>query len=272
MTLAMTSGSELCALCTQPIGDRPAKRNRSQTQVAHLDCLARRRNGKEVADLQRIREKYLARLATAVVDVPKWPWARLETVEFERSVPDRRLRAVAEKWTTDRGSMLLLGPSGAGKTTVCVALVNRFHTELSRVDRPKHQCRVNRRIDGGESYEDIFELGILERFVWITGHSLAFARRNAALGSEPELVTRCRNATLLVVDEVGVEPLADSILFEVVNERYARQTPTIVTSGYSRQDFCGRYGDALFRRLTQSGALMDVWPKPKPELREVARG
>jgi len=168
--------------------------------------------------------------------------------------------------------MLLLGASGEGKTTACVALVNRLWSELSAIEQPKHQTRVDKRVDGGESYEDVFELGILERFVWTTGHSLACARRNAPFGAEPELVTRCRNATLLIVDEVGAEPLADGILFETVNERYARQTPTIVTSGYSRQDFCARYGDALFRRLTQFGALFDVWPKPKPELREVARG
>lgn len=260
----MTPCDALCALCGEPIGTRPHGSRtlpRQPTEYAHVDC----------ADLQRrraMRVAYSAQLDRAIARIPDWPWARVGSSDLERAVPDRRLRGFAEKWEPERGPALLLGASGAGKTTACVALVRRLRDELAAIEDPP---RVPSPAEY-DSHATAWSLGVLHSLVWTTGHVLAYARRNAPLGAEPELLRTCRGATLLITDEVGSEPLSDGVLFEIVDHRYSCRTPTIVTSGYSRAEFCARYGDALFRRLTQFGTLVDLWPKPKPELREVASG
>lgn len=75
-----------------------------------------------VADFPRKIEQAIE-LCTA--SIPKgWDWANVNVPEFKTKVSSARIRAFAEKWAT--GSVLLLGRSGSGKTSGCVALVNRL--------------------------------------------------------------------------------------------------------------------------------------------------
>lgn len=203
-----------------------------------------------------MRDGLQRRLALVLGQLPQYR-PRLGDPEFPRAVPHDKLRTLAAKYTADRGSLLLLGPSGCGKTTTVQAIVQRLATEV--VESPV--------LVSAES-GDWYSLGCLRSFVWTTGFAIAYARRNHSLGSEPELLVDAKRASLLVVDDVGSEPLADNVLFEVVNERYTQQLPTIVTSGLTSEGFIARYGDALDRRLTQPtiGAPVEIPPKKKASL------
>jgi DNA replication protein DnaC len=85
------------------------------------------------------------------------------------------------------------------------------------------------------------------------------ARKIHPLGEEePEEVTRAMRASLLVLDDLGAEPL-DTVIFEVLDQRYSRGLPTIVTSGLTPSAIRERYGDAAWRRLSERGVVLEEW-------------
>jgi DNA replication protein DnaC len=61
---------------------------------------------------------------------------------------------------------------------------------------------------------------------------------------------------LLFLDELGFEQL-DGVAFEIINARYNKQATTIVTTGLQPAEFARRYGSAVWRRQTESGALIE---------------
>jgi DNA replication protein DnaC len=169
------------------------------------------------------------------------------TPEFEQAVANLKLRSVAEKYTIDRGNLLLLGPSGAGKTTTAQAIVRRLACEILAANSG---------------------LGCLSTFVWTTGSALAHAYRNWPLGSEPKVIVDAKCSSFLVIDEVGFELIADNVLYQVIDHRYSKCIPTIVTTGLEREAFIARYGVALDRRLTDVGVGMplEIPPQKKGQL------
>lgn len=81
---------------------------------------------------------------------------------------------------------------------------------------------------------------------------------------EPEELTRAVEVPLLVIDELGFEPL-DEGLFDVLDERYQRALPVIVTSGLRVTELRDRYGAAALRRLVEPrGVVVEDWPRKEP--------
>ena len=85
--------------------------------------------------------------------------------------------------------------------------------------------------------------------------SIERARREFALGKgEATLVTECLDARLVVLDDIGQEASrGDTAIWDVVDGRYTKCRPTIVTSGLSPVELSDRYGAAFVRRLNQDG-------------------
>jgi hypothetical protein len=142
------------------------------------------------------------------------------------------LRAVSG-WTWGCGNLLLLGPTGSGRSTACAWLFRRLLA-----------AGVS---EGGEAWERA-------RFMaWFHAGDLDDARREHALGKgeAPELGQAGR-ARLLVLDDAGWDrdPLACS---SVLKERYERGLPTIITSGKTEQELVAHYGAAVVRRMTETG-------------------
>jgi DNA replication protein DnaC len=256
---------KVCEFCRGPIGDAPFKTRRDPDmrclQHAHELCIKKdkaereqreieRRLEQEKRDLERYKAYFENGVASALARLPPWAWADVDSPKFTEAVADEKLRAMAHNWTPDDGSLLLLGPTGIGKTSSVIATIRRhardYHPELK----------------GSQDsiYEDLhywtpphYPLGIFSQLLWTKGAAVAFARRNAPLGSEPELLMKAKAASLLIIDDATQEPIGDGGLFEVIDHRYEHHKPTIVTTGLSRTAFRERYGDALDRRLTQEG-------------------
>lgn len=174
-------------------------------------------------------------------------WARLGTPEWGKvEAKERRVGDFVRRWNRDAGSVLILGPTGAGKTAAAIALMFRI---LNRASKPEETER-NVRWALGMKFIDASELGV--------------ARRNSKLGDEAGLVEQAKRASLLVLDEVGFEPFTQ-VPYEVVNARYLAGSPTIITSGLlcskrkNVNEFAKRYGAAFMRRITDRGGIINLW-------------
>jgi DNA replication protein DnaC len=99
---------------------------------------------------------------------------------------------------------------------------------------------------------------VAPRLVFVSGLELSGARRRARIGAESELVRAAIASDLLLLDEIGFEPPGEELPF-VVDARYRQKRPTVVTTGLRVVEFRARYGDALWRRLAEGGAVVEAW-------------
>jgi DNA replication protein DnaC len=198
----------------------------------------------------------------ALARLPLWSHARVGTAEFKATCRSTRLRNFAEKYTLERGSAALMTSSGLGKTTATVALVHRLIAEGVAAGMDIGPEDGRRQLDPAE-LKPTRALWQASKIVWTTAVELVRARRIHALGEgEPKLIEEAREASLLVMDELGSEPFdRDGELFALVDERYRVGAPTIVTTGLPEKEgekgFVGRYGEAFLRRLIERGTKIE---------------
>lgn len=126
---------------------------------------------------------------------------------------DARFIRAVEAWSPSGGGLVLLGPTGCGKTTAAVHLVRRLLA----------------------TREDA------------TSTAFVLARD---LVSDPALVDRARRVRYLVLDDLGREHDPRGVLFGVLDHRHTRY-PTIVTSGIRAEDLQDYYKGAFVRRLAE---------------------
>ena len=86
------------------------------------------------------------------------------------------------------------------------------------------------------------------------------AKSFTAKESEAEILENYGNARLLVIDEIGRGVAAAEeqyMLYQIINERYNRQKPTILISNQTKKDFLNYVGIAAADRLTESAQVVE---------------
>lgn len=144
------------------------------------------------------------------------------------SRPDQRRVAVAAndgRWVT------LLGPPGAGKSTLAAAIARRVLEASVR--------------------EESGFVGVRE-VLWVSSFALARANIKHPLGQgDPPLVRQAKAAKTLIVDDLGQEPkIESSSVDEVLFERTETEgRATWITTGLDRAQVANRYGGGIARRV-----------------------
>jgi DNA replication protein DnaC len=133
--------------------------------------------------------------------------------------------------------LLLVGPTEAGKTSAAAALLNEI------VERGT--------AEGAKRREAELAGGI--RF--LLSSRLASARSRSPLGEDPEEVVQALEATVLVIDELGLEEQRFIPELEtIIHEWHSSGRRTIVTTGLTSEVLKERYQGGIVRRLAMDRA------------------
>jgi DNA replication protein DnaC len=151
-------------------------------------------------------------------------------------VAERDFLSVVNAWAWGCGNLLLLGPTGSGRSTAAACLFRRLLAIGVR--------------DGGEAWANA------KFMAWFHAGDLAEARREHSLGKgEAPEIGQASRARLLVLDDAGWEqdPFVCSM---ILKERYELGAPTIITSGKTEGELIQHYGAAVVRRMTETGGRL----------------
>jgi hypothetical protein len=219
---------------------------------------------------ERFREAVTAAVARAADDalailLRGGPVAVLQVaqrgVDLLELVKEPKLRAFVREFDpTKHGGRILTAPTGVGKTVSCVALLRRL---------------VEWRIlmGGARAWiTDDVSSSARPLFRWVRAYDLPNARLEHSFGEgEADLVRAASTAEFLFLDDLGWESRragADDVVMEVLGARYDAGRITIATTGMPTKQLVDRYGEAVVRRIVESGGMpgkvLDLWPRPEP--------
>lgn len=88
---------------------------------------------------------------------------------------------------------------------------------------------------------------------FVTAYDLLDALRNAYFGRENDLAEACLHAPLLLVDDLGMEPLMENVtveqIYHLLSSRLSRGLYTAFTTNLSRVELQKRYTERVLSRL-----------------------
>jgi hypothetical protein len=148
------------------------------------------------------------------------------------------------KISTGARRVVFVGPPGAGKTTLAVAMF-RAAVEAVRPALPE-----------GRRYW----MGRPAEHRYVSSHQLAKARALHPLGEgEPPLIVEATRCPLLLIDELGGEDQRHaSAVAEVIYDRHAEGLPTWITMGVGPKEVAARYGGGIARRVFEGATVFKL--------------
>lgn len=187
----------------------------------------RRPNFADQAEVDR-RLAHQASLRAALETIPKgFSWASFVAPELAARVKNDAAIAHARTAVAEAAGVLLTGGAGTGKTSLACAMMRAL-------------------VETGDP-----------RVLFVGAYWLAKAREQYRLGQgEAPEVERAIEASVLVIDDVGIEQARNTALSEVIYERHAAERRTIITTGFGFKALAERYGDGIARRMSEGATVI----------------
>jgi len=209
---------EICPWCADPTPAVPG-RYFCEPHVAEHEARARQAREREAREN---RGDWLDALG-----VPRG----LQGISFSSVEETRCVQLVREyrPRVVDGRALVLLGPTGVGKTVATVALLDSLLPDLQVRQRYEFGPTLLRHLSGFSTRDQAFE--------------------------------RCERARLLVIDDLpchGDEDRAAGLLEELLVVREAEQRPTVITSNVAPQRLDTLLGDRVRDRLRAWGTVEAV--------------
>jgi DNA replication protein DnaC len=183
-------------------------------------------------------------LAPVYESIPaRFHWARFDAPELGARCRPEDI-ATVQAWD-GLASVALVGPTGAGKTTLAVAMVQRLLDPLLSQLKPA---------------VDAWERGRRVRFCKCSDLGRALDSHPLGKG-KPALLQAAEEASILILDDLGREgDRHRKVIIDLVFERHDRAATTLVTLS---RELLGRLtavyqDDAFERRLLEEAVLIEV--------------
>lgn len=145
------------------------------------------------------------------------------------------LQRIATSWARAHGNLLLCGGTGAGKTSACVALVQRMIRRAEATATPAP------------------DVAFVARARFVSWPAILEGDRQQALGKgEARATKQAVRASLLILDEVGIDAdrRSPTLLRYIIDERSRDATKrTIVTTGLTRADLEAKFDPSIARKI-----------------------
>ncbi|MEI9949472.1 MAG: hypothetical protein WDO74_10935 [Pseudomonadota bacterium] len=236
------TGLPLCDLCkNQVLGAR---------EFVCSACTSRMAAEERARDLAQCIK---ARLESARSTLPDWDFADTAHPLFSSRVKHQSLRAAAKKWALDKGSLMLSGPAGIGKTVCSATIARRL---VRDGETAALAAGAKSTIRPHELLLRVPQFKIASAVRWVSALDLVAARRGHPLGrGECALWDTATKAGVLFLDEVGQEQAQAGWLLELLDARYRRCAPTVTSSGLTKAELETRYGSGAARRLVEPGGV-----------------
>lgn len=187
----------------------------------------------------------------AITGTPSEPGIK----ELYKALPDGErnrddFNALFRRAEWNGGSMLLVGPTGIGKSALLAAIGNQM------LDRAR----------AGSLSREAFAVAAGIR--WVSAIDIAKAASRHKLGEgEPPLLKMAKKASILILDELGKEDQRSDphAIMELLRARYEpKWKPTFVASEVTLDELNRRYGASTMRTVWQRGKLIDLHPRSIP--------
>lgn len=147
-------------------------------------------------------------------------------------------------------NLLLIGPSGTGKTSLACAILREVVQEAASVAAR----------GGALTREHSRVLSRGHRVLYAPAWRLASASAEHGLGTQPPIVDDARRASLLVLDELGSElgraSMHRAVVPELLHERHAEMRQTIICTFLSKDECVAAYGAGVARRLAEAEPII----------------
>jgi DNA replication protein DnaC len=188
---------------------------------------------KERAAASRERNRQHRILATLENVLPRYRESTFDSAKLPQRVRPTSAIAKAQSAIDARALLIvLLGPAGAGKTSLGVALL----------------LAIAAKIDTVGSFYSTFEI--------------SESRRQNRLGAgEAEAVKEAMEADALLLDELGAEKTQDTAVHEIIRHRHDGEMVTIYTTGFTEEQITTKYGPAIARRIFEGAVVLRLGGK-----------
>ena len=157
-------------------------------------------------------------------------YGKYTQMEFMRKIRDKSFSFIDNIDNPDEKSMIFYGPTGVGKTFLCLCIADKLMKKRKNVVY--------------ESAKLMFDT--IEQYV--------FSREKH---SSPQSIfySIVKSCDLLIIDDLGTEITNSFIrqeLFEIVNQRIISGKKTIISTNLSQQELQERYEQRIFSRFSGS--------------------